>query len=160
MLLRRLRMYGLLGIHIGGIVSLEGELWGLRGPKRAQWIFLFLLPVDPRCRIPTCFQVPCLPVCHHDSCCDNNELNFWNWKPTLVKCFLSYELSMPVLFVSMWNWNNCFIKRFPRGSCVYILGHQQGVLIGDIVGLWQTRAYLAVLATRLVWNVTAGSASW
>lgn len=106
-------------------------------------------------------QVPCLPVCPNGSCCDSNELNLWNWKPTLVKCFISYELPMPrCLFTSMWNWNNCLIKRFPRGSCVWILGHQQGVLIGDIVGLWQTRAYLAVQATRLVWNVTAGSASW
>jgi hypothetical protein len=51
-------------------------------------VTLFLLPANPDVELSATCVAPCLPVCYHASCHDNNGLNLWTCRPAPIKCFL------------------------------------------------------------------------
>lgn len=67
-------------------------------------VLLFLLSTHLDSKFSVTTPSWFLPVCHHASCHAKNELNLWNCKRPLVKCFLLQEFQWTVCW-----WHSSFI---------------------------------------------------
>lgn len=89
--------------HVGGSISL-GMGFRISNVQARPNVLLFLLSTDLDIKFSVTTPSRFLPVCHHASCHAKNELNLWNCKRTLVKCFLLQEFQWTV-----WWWHTSFI---------------------------------------------------